>query len=158
MDVCLSSLCSSKVCDVIITLISPVQENYDEVGTLSQEVTEGEKGSIECGAPDGAPKPRIYWSNYQTNKEVALDDRISMSEIGDLHFANVVADDETGYYCFAANDLLGNYMRSPLHLLSVSRKSQWGWSWGGEKGVGDGIVDGESLDLNCQKNYALYIL
>ncbi|XP_071818100.1 neural cell adhesion molecule L1-like isoform X3 [Apostichopus japonicus] len=96
------------------------QDNYEEVGTLRQEVTEGEEGAIECGAPDGAPKPRIYWSNAQTNKEVALDDRISMSKDGDLHFANVVADDETGYYCFAANDLLGNYMRSPLHVLRVS--------------------------------------
>ena len=74
---------------------------------------------MECGAPDGAPKPRIYWSDAETNKDTVTDERVSVSTDGDLYFANIVADDAGNYYCFAANDLLGNFMRSPLHKISV---------------------------------------
>lgn len=77
---------------------------------------------MECGAPEGAPKPRVYWTDAQTRTPIIPDNRVRLSQQGDLHFANTVQDDAKTYYCFAANYFLKSYMRSPLHRVTIEGK------------------------------------
>lgn len=109
------------------TAMSPIykaifayQLPFEDTGMIRESFEEGDEAILECGAPDGAPKPRIYWTDHIEFKTLDTDNRISYSTEGNLHFSNILESDEGGYYCFAANDLLGSYMRSALHNVRVN--------------------------------------
>ena len=56
-------VCQSKVCNITVrvSLILTTVKNLQEQPPITKTVEEGKPFKLPCEAPDGWPKPNIYW-------------------------------------------------------------------------------------------------
>ncbi|XP_053785859.1 neural cell adhesion molecule L1-like protein isoform X1 [Desmodus rotundus] len=87
------------------------------------EVEEGDPVMLSCKPPAGLPPLHIYWMNIEL-EHIEQDERVYMSQKGDLYFANVEEkDSRSDYCCFAAFPRLRTIVQKmPMKLTVHSLK------------------------------------
>ncbi|XP_037377827.1 neural cell adhesion molecule L1-like protein [Talpa occidentalis] len=84
------------------------------------EVEEGDPVVLPCSPPRGLPPLHIYWMNIDL-QHIEQDERVYMSQRGDLYFANVEEkDSRSDYCCFAAFPRLRTIVQKMPMKLTVS--------------------------------------
>ncbi|XP_045712821.1 neural cell adhesion molecule L1-like protein isoform X1 [Phyllostomus hastatus] len=84
------------------------------------EVEEGDSVVLRCKPPAGLPPLHIYWMNIEL-EHIEQDERVHMSQEGDLYFANVEErDSRSDYCCFAAFPRLRTIVQKMPMKLTVS--------------------------------------
>ncbi|KAM8758304.1 neural cell adhesion molecule L1-like protein isoform 2-T2 [Rhynchonycteris naso] len=84
------------------------------------EVEEGDPVVLRCNPPAGLPPLHIYWMNIDL-EHIEQDERVYMSQKGDLYFANVEENDSRNdYCCFAAFPKLRTIVQKMPMKLTVS--------------------------------------
>nr|KAF6473617.1 cell adhesion molecule L1 like [Rousettus aegyptiacus] len=83
------------------------------------EVEEGDAVVLPCHPPKGLPPLHVYWMNIEL-EHVAQDNRVHVSQQGDLYFANVEErDSRSDYCCFAAFPRLRTIVQKVPMKLTV---------------------------------------
>ncbi|XP_066100707.1 neural cell adhesion molecule L1-like protein isoform X1 [Saccopteryx bilineata] len=83
------------------------------------EVEEGDSVVLRCNPPAGLPPLHIYWMNIEL-EHIEQDERVYMSQQGDLYFANVEENDSRNdYCCFAAFPKLRTIVQKMPMKLTV---------------------------------------
>ncbi|XP_032146386.1 neural cell adhesion molecule L1-like protein isoform X1 [Sapajus apella] len=91
------------------------KENIDPL-----EVEEGDPIVLPCNPPKGLPPLHIYWMNIEL-EHIEQDERVYMSQKGDLYFANVEEkDSRNDYCCFAAFPRLRTIVQKMPMKLTVN--------------------------------------
>uniref|UniRef100_A0A9L0RLA4 Neural cell adhesion molecule L1-like protein n=1 Tax=Equus caballus TaxID=9796 RepID=A0A9L0RLA4_HORSE len=84
------------------------------------EVEEGDAIVLPCNPPKGLPPLHIYWMNIEL-EHIEQDERVYMSQKGDLYFANVEEkDSRNDYCCFAAFPRLRTIVQKMPMKLTVN--------------------------------------
>ncbi|XP_074054808.1 neural cell adhesion molecule L1-like protein isoform X4 [Macrotis lagotis] len=84
------------------------------------EVEEGNSIVLHCNPPKGLPPLHIYWMNMDL-QHIPQDERVYMSQKGDLYFANVEENDSrSDYCCFAAFPRLRTIVQKMPMKLTVN--------------------------------------
>ncbi|XP_036288002.1 neural cell adhesion molecule L1-like protein isoform X7 [Pipistrellus kuhlii] len=84
------------------------------------EVEEGDPLVLPCNPPMGLPPLHIYWMNIEL-QHIQQSERVSMSQAGDLYFANVEEhDSRNDYCCFAAFPRLRTIVQKMPMKLTVN--------------------------------------
>ncbi|XP_072576521.1 neural cell adhesion molecule L1-like protein isoform X4 [Vulpes vulpes] len=84
------------------------------------EVEEGDPIVLQCNPPKGLPPLHIYWMNIEL-EHIEQDERVYMSQKGDLYFANVEEkDSRNDYCCFAAFPRLRTIVQKMPMKLTVN--------------------------------------
>uniref|UniRef100_A0A8C6QK33 Neural cell adhesion molecule L1-like protein n=1 Tax=Nannospalax galili TaxID=1026970 RepID=A0A8C6QK33_NANGA len=84
------------------------------------EVEEGDPIVLPCNPPKGLPPLHIYWMNIEL-EHIEQDERVYMSQKGDLYFANVEEkDSRNDYCCFAAFPKLRTIVQKMPMKLTVN--------------------------------------
>nr|XP_004651559.2 neural cell adhesion molecule L1-like protein [Jaculus jaculus]XP_044989785.1 neural cell adhesion molecule L1-like protein [Jaculus jaculus]XP_044989786.1 neural cell adhesion molecule L1-like protein [Jaculus jaculus]XP_044989787.1 neural cell adhesion molecule L1-like protein [Jaculus jaculus]XP_044989788.1 neural cell adhesion molecule L1-like protein [Jaculus jaculus]XP_044989789.1 neural cell adhesion molecule L1-like protein [Jaculus jaculus]XP_044989790.1 neural cell adhesion molec len=84
------------------------------------EVEEGDSIVLPCNPPKGLPPLHIYWMNIEL-EHIEQDERVYMSQKGDLYFANVEEkDSRNDYCCFAAFPKLRTIVQKMPMKLTVN--------------------------------------
>lgn len=84
------------------------------------EVEEGDPLVLPCNPPMGLPPLHIYWMNIEL-QHIQQSERVSMSQAGDLYFANVEEQDSRNdYCCFAAFPKLRTIVQKMPMKLTVN--------------------------------------
>lgn len=84
------------------------------------EVEEGDPVVLPCNPPTGHPPLHIYWMNIEL-EHIEQDERVYMSQKGDLYFANVEEkDSRNDYCCFAAFPKLRTIVQKMPMKLTVN--------------------------------------
>uniref|UniRef100_A0A8C2S571 Neural cell adhesion molecule L1-like protein n=1 Tax=Capra hircus TaxID=9925 RepID=A0A8C2S571_CAPHI len=84
------------------------------------EVEEGDPIVLPCNPPKGLPPLHIYWMNIEL-EHIKQDERVYMSQKGDLYFANVEEQDSRNdYCCFAAFPRLRTIVQKMPMKLTVN--------------------------------------
>ncbi|MBZ3878997.1 Neural cell adhesion molecule L1-like protein [Sciurus carolinensis] len=84
------------------------------------EVEEGDPIVLQCSPPKGLPPLHIYWMNIEL-EHIEQDERVYMSQKGDLYFANVEEkDSRNDYCCFAAFPRLRTIVQKMPMKLTVN--------------------------------------
>ncbi|XP_032988023.1 neural cell adhesion molecule L1-like protein isoform X5 [Rhinolophus ferrumequinum] len=84
------------------------------------EVEEGDPVVLPCKPPTGLPPLHIYWMNIEL-EHIEQDERVYMSQEGDLYFANVEErDSRSDYCCFAAFPKLRTIVQKMPMKLTVN--------------------------------------
>ncbi|XP_049632770.1 neural cell adhesion molecule L1-like protein isoform X2 [Suncus etruscus] len=84
------------------------------------EVEEGDPIVLQCSPPSGLPPLHIYWMNIEL-EHIQQDERVYMSQQGDLYFANVEEQDSRNdYCCFAAFPRLRTIVQKMPMKLTVN--------------------------------------
>nr|XP_026264808.1 neural cell adhesion molecule L1-like protein isoform X2 [Urocitellus parryii] len=84
------------------------------------EVEEGDPIVLQCTPPKGLPPLHIYWMNIEL-EHIEQDERVYMSQKGDLYFANVEEkDSRNDYCCFAAFPRLRTIVQKMPMKLTVN--------------------------------------
>ncbi|XP_023619825.1 neural cell adhesion molecule L1-like protein [Myotis lucifugus] len=84
------------------------------------EVEEGDPLVLPCNPPTGLPPLHIYWMNIEL-EHIQQDERVYMSQEGDLYFANVEEhDSRNDYCCFAAFPRLRTIVQKMPMKLTVN--------------------------------------
>uniref|UniRef100_A0A286ZZM6 Neural cell adhesion molecule L1-like protein n=2 Tax=Sus scrofa TaxID=9823 RepID=A0A286ZZM6_PIG len=84
------------------------------------EVEEGDSIVLPCNPPKGLPPLHIYWMNIEL-EHIEQDERVYMSQKGDLYFANVEEkDSRNDYCCFAAFPRLRTIVQKMPMKLTVN--------------------------------------
>lgn len=84
------------------------------------EVEEGDPMVLPCHPPSGLPPLHIYWMNIEL-EHIEQDERVYMSQKGDLYFANVEdKDSRNDYCCFAAFPKLRTIVQKMPMKLTVN--------------------------------------
>uniref|UniRef100_A0A8C7AEN9 Neural cell adhesion molecule L1-like protein n=1 Tax=Neovison vison TaxID=452646 RepID=A0A8C7AEN9_NEOVI len=84
------------------------------------EVEEGDPVVLPCSPPKGLPPLHIYWMNIEL-EHIEQDERVYMSQKGDLYFANVEEkDSRNDYCCFAAFPRLRTIVQKMPMKLTVN--------------------------------------
>ncbi|XP_044512756.1 neural cell adhesion molecule L1-like protein [Gracilinanus agilis] len=84
------------------------------------EVEEGNSIVLHCNPPKGIPPLHIYWMNIDL-QHIPQDERVYMSQKGDLYFANVEENDSRNdYCCFAAFPRLRTIVQKMPMKLTVN--------------------------------------
>ncbi|XP_075854579.1 neural cell adhesion molecule L1-like protein isoform X2 [Microcebus murinus] len=84
------------------------------------EVEEGDPIVLPCNPPQGLPPLHIYWMNIEL-EHIKQDERVYMSQKGDLYFANVEEkDSRNDYCCFAAFPKLRTIVQKMPMKLTVN--------------------------------------
>ncbi|XP_020834928.1 neural cell adhesion molecule L1-like protein isoform X1 [Phascolarctos cinereus] len=84
------------------------------------EVEEGNSIVLHCNPPKGIPPLHIYWMNIDL-QHIPQDERVYMSQKGDLYFANVEENDSrSDYCCFAAFPTLRTIVQKMPMKLTVN--------------------------------------
>lgn len=84
------------------------------------EVEEGDPIVLRCSPPSGLPPLHIYWMNIEL-EHIQQDERVYMSQKGDLYFANVEEQDSRNdYCCFAAFPRLRTIVQKMPMKLTVN--------------------------------------
>ncbi|KAB1264443.1 Neural cell adhesion molecule L1-like protein [Camelus dromedarius] len=84
------------------------------------EVEEGDPIVLPCNPPKGLPPLHIYWMNIEL-EHIKQDERVYMSQKGDLYFANVEEkDSRNDYCCFAAFPRLRTIVQKMPMKLTVN--------------------------------------
>ncbi|XP_019511054.1 PREDICTED: neural cell adhesion molecule L1-like protein [Hipposideros armiger] len=84
------------------------------------EVEEGDPIVLPCNPPTGLPPLHIYWMNIEL-EHIEQDERVYMSQEGDLYFANVEErDSRSDYCCFAAFPRLRTIVQKMPMKLTVN--------------------------------------
>ncbi|KAM5234695.1 neural cell adhesion molecule L1-like protein isoform 2-T14 [Hipposideros larvatus] len=84
------------------------------------EVEEGDPIVLPCNPPTGLPPLHIYWMNIEL-EHIEQDERVYMSQDGDLYFANVEErDSRSDYCCFAAFPRLRTIVQKMPMKLTVN--------------------------------------
>ncbi|XP_072454750.1 neural cell adhesion molecule L1-like protein isoform X4 [Notamacropus eugenii] len=84
------------------------------------EVEEGNSIVLHCNPPKGIPPLHIYWMNIDL-QHIPQDERVYMSQKGDLYFANVEENDSrSDYCCFAAFPRLRTIVQKMPMKLTVN--------------------------------------
>ncbi|XP_075406843.1 neural cell adhesion molecule L1-like protein [Tenrec ecaudatus] len=84
------------------------------------EVEEGDPIVLLCNPPKGLPPLHIYWMNIEL-EHIGQNERVYMSQKGDLYFANVEEkDSRNDYCCFAAFPRLRTIVQKMPMKLTVN--------------------------------------
>ncbi|EHA97965.1 Neural cell adhesion molecule L1-like protein [Heterocephalus glaber] len=84
------------------------------------DVEEGDPIVLPCNPPKGLPPLHIYWMNIEL-EHIEQDERVYMSQKGDLYFANVEEkDSRNDYCCFAAFPRLRTIVQKMPMKLTVN--------------------------------------
>ncbi|XP_029334663.1 neural cell adhesion molecule L1-like protein isoform X1 [Mus caroli] len=84
------------------------------------DVEEGDSIVLPCNPPKGLPPLHIYWMNIEL-EHIEQDERVYMSQRGDLYFANVEENDSRNdYCCFAAFPKLRTIVQKMPMKLTVN--------------------------------------
>ncbi|KAL8614156.1 hypothetical protein ACOMHN_026373 [Nucella lapillus] len=79
---------------------------------------DGTAARLQCGAPEGKPRPKVVWVFEQQRLEPEVDSRYMVSEEGTLTINDVDYSDEGRYYCIAENSM--GIRQSEVATLTVS--------------------------------------
>ncbi|XP_058428996.1 neural cell adhesion molecule L1-like protein isoform X2 [Marmota monax] len=121
------------------------------------EVEEGDPIVLQCTPPKGLPPLHIYWMNIEL-EHIEQDERVYMSQKGDLYFANVEEkDSRNDYCCFAAFPRLRTIVQKMPMKLTVNSSNSIKQrkprlllpppESGGESSVS--VLKGDTLLLEC---------
>merc|ERR1711963_645150 len=82
--------------------------NFKEEPPITKTVEEGKPFTLPCEAPDGWPKPSVYWMIQSTNGALKTinSSRLTVDVEGYLHFSNATRKDNSDksmYACSAAS-------------------------------------------------------
>ncbi|XP_047390608.1 neural cell adhesion molecule L1-like protein isoform X2 [Sciurus carolinensis] len=121
------------------------------------EVEEGDPIVLQCSPPKGLPPLHIYWMNIEL-EHIEQDERVYMSQKGDLYFANVEEkDSRNDYCCFAAFPRLRTIVQKMPMKLTVNSSNSIKQrkprlllpplDSGGESSVA--VLRGDTLLLEC---------
>lgn len=120
----------------VITVKKAFLENFKNESTIREmEAVEGDPFSLECVAPNGVPKPNIFWMIQTTNGAIKSVDnpRVTLSPTtGNLWFSSVSREDaskDSYYVCSAASARANEYKlgnRIALKVLPRITKIQKG--------------------------------
>ncbi|XP_077889701.1 neural cell adhesion molecule L1-like protein isoform X2 [Ictidomys tridecemlineatus] len=121
------------------------------------EVEEGDPIVLQCTPPKGLPPLHIYWMNIEL-EHIEQDERVYMSQKGDLYFANVEEkDSRNDYCCFAAFPRLRTIVQKMPMKLTVNSSNSIKQrkprlllpppESGGESSVS--VLRGDTLLLEC---------
>ncbi|KAM6169201.1 neural cell adhesion molecule L1-like protein [Rhynchocyon petersi] len=84
------------------------------------DVEEGDPIVLQCNPPKGLPPLHIYWMNIEL-EHIEQNERVHMSQKGDLYFANVEEkDSRNDYCCFAAFPRLRTIVQKMPMKLTVN--------------------------------------
>jgi len=101
-----------------------VLNNFKEQPPLTKTVEEGKPFNLPCVAPDGWPKPSVYWMIQSTNGALKTinSSRLTVDPEGHLWFSNVTrkdASDDFLYACSAASVFRNEYKLGNRVFLQV---------------------------------------
>ncbi|XP_048210845.1 neural cell adhesion molecule L1-like protein [Perognathus longimembris pacificus] len=103
-----------------IDFIVPSVPKFPKEKIEPLEVEEGDPIVLHCNPPKGFPPLHIYWMNIEL-EHIEQDERVYMSQDGDLYFANVEEkDSRNDYCCFAAFPRLRTIVQKMPMKLTVS--------------------------------------
>ncbi|XP_002720662.3 neural cell adhesion molecule L1-like protein isoform X1 [Oryctolagus cuniculus] len=103
-----------------IEFIVPSVPKFPKEKIAPLEVEEGDPTVLPCNPPKGLPPLHIYWMNIEL-EHIEQDERVYMSQKGDLYFANVEEkDSRNDYCCFAAFPRLRTIVQKMPMKLTVS--------------------------------------
>lgn len=101
--------------------------NFKDEPPKTLSVTEGEPFGIACNAPDGWPKPNVYWMLQGQNWLKTINSsRLTVDPQGKLWFSNVTLEDMSDdflYACSAASYFRNEYKlgnRVHLHVMPLT--------------------------------------
>jgi len=103
-----------------------VLNNFKEQPPITETVEEGKPFNLPCVAPDGWPKPSVYWMIQSTNGALKTinSSRLTVDPEGHLWFSNVTrkdASDDFLYACSAASFFRNEYKLGNRVYLKVIR-------------------------------------
>ncbi|KAM4882718.1 neural cell adhesion molecule L1-like protein isoform 2-T6 [Thomomys bottae] len=103
-----------------IDFIVPSVPKFPKEKIEPLEVEEGDSIVLNCNPPKGLPPLHIYWMNIEL-EHIEQDERVYMSQDGDLYFANVEEkDSRNDYCCFAAFPRLRTIVQKMPMKLTVN--------------------------------------
>lgn len=103
-----------------IDFIVPNVPKFPKENIEPLEVEEGDPIVLPCNPPSGLPPLHIYWMNIEL-QHIQQDERVHMSQQGDLYFANVEENDSRNdYCCFAAFPRLRTIVQKMPMKLTVN--------------------------------------
>ncbi|KAM5280516.1 neural cell adhesion molecule L1-like protein isoform 2-T2 [Ctenodactylus gundi] len=103
-----------------IEFIVPSVPKFPKEQIEPLEVEEGDPIVLQCNPPKGLPPLHIYWMNIEL-EHIKQDERVYMSQKGDLYFANVEEkDSRNDYCCFAAFPRLRTIVQKMPMKLTVN--------------------------------------
>ncbi|XP_006868719.1 PREDICTED: neural cell adhesion molecule L1-like protein-like isoform X3 [Chrysochloris asiatica] len=117
---CLASNTLGVAVSEEIELIVPSVPKFPKEKIDPLEVEEGDPIVLPCNPPKGLPPLHIYWMNIEL-EHIKQDERVYMSQKGDLYFANVEEkDSRNDYCCFAAFPRLRTIVQKMPMKLTVN--------------------------------------
>jgi len=101
-----------------------ILNNFKEEPPITKTVEEGKPFQLPCEAPDGWPKPNVYWMIQSTNGALKTinSSRLTVDPEGYLWYSNVTrrdASDEFLYACSAASFFRNEYKLGNRVFLQV---------------------------------------
>nr|XP_048294440.1 neural cell adhesion molecule L1-like protein isoform X3 [Myodes glareolus] len=103
-----------------IEFIVPGVPKFPKEKIEPMDVEEGDSIVLPCNPPKGLPPLHIYWMNIEL-EHIEQDERVYMSQKGDLYFANVEEkDSRNDYCCFAAFPKLRTIVQKMPMKLTVN--------------------------------------
>ncbi|XP_004854275.1 neural cell adhesion molecule L1-like protein isoform X2 [Heterocephalus glaber] len=103
-----------------IEFIVPSVPKFPKEKIEPLDVEEGDPIVLPCNPPKGLPPLHIYWMNIEL-EHIEQDERVYMSQKGDLYFANVEEkDSRNDYCCFAAFPRLRTIVQKMPMKLTVN--------------------------------------
>nr|XP_021495048.1 neural cell adhesion molecule L1-like protein isoform X4 [Meriones unguiculatus] len=103
-----------------IEFIVPSVPKFPKEKIEPMDVEEGDSIVLPCNPPKGLPPLHIYWMNIEL-EHIKQDERVYMSQKGDLYFANVEEkDSRNDYCCFAAFPKLRTIVQKMPMKLTVN--------------------------------------
>ncbi|CAO2606047.1 Neural cell adhesion molecule L1-like protein [Lemmus lemmus] len=103
-----------------IEFIVPSVPKFPKEKIEPMDVEEGDSIVLPCNPPKGLPPLHIYWMNIEL-EHIEQDERVYMSQKGDLYFANVEEkDSRNDYCCFAAFPKLRTIVQKMPMKLTVN--------------------------------------
>lgn len=103
-----------------IEFIVPGVPKFPKEKIEPMDVEEGDSIVLPCNPPKGLPPLHIYWMNIEL-EHIEQDERVYMSQQGDLYFANVEEkDSRNDYCCFAAFPKLRTIVQKMPMKLTVN--------------------------------------
>ncbi|XP_051010962.1 neural cell adhesion molecule L1-like protein isoform X3 [Acomys russatus] len=103
-----------------IEFIVPGVPKFPKEKIEPMDVEEGDSIVLPCNPPKGLPPLHIYWMNIEL-EHITQNERMYMSQKGDLYFANVEEkDSRNDYCCFAAFPKLRTIVQKMPMKLTVN--------------------------------------
>jgi len=101
-----------------------ILNNFKEQPPITKTIEEGKPFQLPCEAPDGWPKPNVYWMIQSTNGALKTinSSRLTVDPEGSLWFSNVTKrdnSDEFLYSCSAASFFRNEYKLGNRVFLQV---------------------------------------